>query len=99
MGAQFNEIALPRELTPDRLKATFGDIQDRDRWENGHSYSGGFGMASGLKITAKEFPDMEAGREYLFGAAQKWEEAIAVTVPSERDPEKKCWLIGAWCSS
>jgi len=90
MGANFNTINLKGER-PDILGA-FRGIQDDDRYENGHSYSGGFGMTTGLSFIEKSFASDDDADEWLIENCQKWEDALAVFVNDH-------YRIGAWCSS
>lgn len=97
MGAYFNEMKVDGSKTRNEVKEIFSDAQDTDRYENGHSYSGGFGMASGLKFPEKTFKSEDEALDWLQDNAQKWREALAVTV--KEDDKPACWLIGAWCAS
>lgn len=96
MGASFNLM----HATGDRRKVAeeFQKVQDTDRYDNGHSYSGGFGMASGLSFSPQSFAadKEEEAVTWLEDNAQKWGPALAVKVGSDSDQH---WLIGAWCSS
>ena len=65
MGA----MTLAGDVDRSLVNAAFKNCQEEDRFENGHSYSGGFGMARGLLFAVLEFPDA--------GAARDWLEAIA----------------------
>src|SRR6476659_2938853 len=93
MGASFQTASLPLKKSEVELKKEFSKMQQQDRYENGHEYSGGFGMASGLKINFNTFATSKAAREWISENAEKWENASAVRVPSE-----KVWVIGAWCA-
>ncbi|ESX17895.1 hypothetical protein X766_16015 [Mesorhizobium sp. LSJC255A00] len=97
MGANFKTQSFDGKLSKKELETAFERVQDQDRYENGHSYSGGFGMARGLQIADKTFRDREIAEEYLDSNCEKWEEAIAV-VYTDKDGAKK-WLIGAVCAS
>jgi hypothetical protein len=102
MGAAFNFITYSN-LPADMLKTRFAQLQEQDRYENGHSYSGGFGMAPGLRLhsTLEPFPTKDAAYDYLESHAQKWEDAIGVRYLTESDVEGGQlvrWAIGAWCS-
>lgn len=90
MGASFNCIA---EIgTETEIRAKFAQIQDQDRYENGHVYSGGFGMAEGLTFTNKTFATNKEARDWLLDNCQKWDNALAAKVGDH-------WVIGAWCAS
>lgn len=96
MGACFQSMTLDGKLTRKEVEAKFESAQADDRYENGHSYSGGFGMASGLTFVGKTFNTEDAANEYLQETAQKWENALAVTFTKDGAAH---WMIGAWCSS
>ena len=97
MGACF--VTLHIEAKDDaELKSIFEKAQEDDRYENGHCYSGGIGMASGLTINrGRVFGDSELADEFLAEKCQKWENAVAVEIESRS--EGTSWLVGAWCSS
>lgn len=98
MGANFQTMNLDGALDHKAVKEAFEKAQDEDRYENGHSYSGGFGMASGLLFHGDNtFPTDNAAEEYLNGHCQKWDEAIAVKYLADAD--KVRWMIGAVCAS
>lgn len=97
MGANFQTLALDGKLDRMAVERKFNDAQEQDRYENGHSYSGGLGMASGLIFVDIEvFADARSANEYLEQHCAKWEEARAVRYKYEDDTR---WMIGAWCSS
>jgi hypothetical protein len=104
MGANFETMNVDGGKTRAEVKSIFESAQDQDRYENGHSYSGGFGMASGLKFVDRTWQGKELIFEteqdadtWLSENCQKWEEAQAVKF---RDKNGKTqWMIGAWCSS
>lgn len=96
MGANFQTM---KTASHDKAaaKAEFEKAQDQDRYENGHSYSGGFGMATGLDfVSAPTFTDEDAAYEWLDENCVKWENAKAVTLNEGND---LCWFIGAVCAS
>jgi len=98
MGASFNTMTCAPILDEKGVRKEFEDARETDRYENGHSYSGGFGMARGLKFRNDLiFPNEEAGTDWLQNNAQKWEEAIVVRFIDKNGIKE--WLIGAWCSS
>jgi hypothetical protein len=112
MGASYCEMSVSRDMPVAKLKENFAYIQERDRHDNGHSYSGGFGMARGLTVLSREFPTLDAAQDWLVENAQKWGPALAVTATDTRpvlvwgridkpnpDHNKRLWVIGAWCSS
>jgi len=96
MGANFQTM---KSKTADRAEARkeFEAAQDQDRYENGHSYSGGFGMASGLEFNDEpSFMNEDDAEEWLNDNAKKWDDALAIQV---NDGNRTYWLIGAWCAS
>jgi hypothetical protein len=95
MGANFETMVLPGDLTPDQVLIRFDSAQDQDRYENGHSYSGGFGMASGLTFTGLKFESREAAEDHLDEACKKWEAALAVQFTADGHP---FWMISALCA-
>jgi hypothetical protein len=97
MGASWQMMQVPGDKTWNEVTDLFADVQDQDLYENGHSYSGGFGMARGLKRVNQTFDSSRMAERWLQENAQKWEEALAVTVAEGGQPAY--WLIGAWCSS
>lgn len=100
MGASFQTMILPASLSDEEIKSKFRDVQDQDRYENGHSYSGGFGMAKGLRLEPRTFDNPDDAWKYLEDHCQKWDEAKAVRA---RQPDSVTnpiiWCIGAWCAS
>lgn len=91
MGAAF--VTMKAKGTPAEVKQQFESAQGRDRYENGHMYSGGFGMCRGLAFATpnKVYTEHDA-YEYTVEAAQKWGAALAVKLG---DAE---YFIGAWCA-
>ena len=98
MGAEFCTMSVPASKTEAEVRAEFQRAQDDDRYENGHSYSGGFGMATGLKFEGGPvFGNVVDAERHLQEHCVKWEEARAVkhkTLSGET-----FYLIGAWCAS
>lgn len=97
MGANFNTLSVPGDYSDAQIREAFREAQDQDRYENGHCYSGGFGMATGLRVENRMFESYADAVGYLEEACQKWGDAIAVKHRVfEGDPY---YLIGAWCAS
>lgn len=94
MGASFN--TMKAEGTEVEVKTKFMLAQNQDRHDNGHSYSGGFGMASGLEFPGFVAPSEKEAETWLEANCQKWEAALAVRIGMRED---QAWLIGAWCAS
>lgn len=97
MGANFNDMKVDGSKTRNEVEVIFSDCQERDRYDNGHAYSGGFGMANGLEFPDQTFDTTDAAYQWLMDNAQKWEAALCVTVKEGDKPA--VWMIGAWCSS
>lgn len=97
MGCVFNTMSVGGTVTEDDLRARFEDEQEQDRYENGHSYSGGFGMATGVVITTRTFADENAAYDWLNENAEKWGPALAVRYIAGGGQMR--WMIGANCSS
>ena len=95
MGANFVSFNAPWK-SQQEVRRDFEEAQRQDQWENGHCYSGGIGMARGLKFTASTFVTDKEADEWLMYHAQKWEEALVVKVEESGKPP---FRIGAWCSS
>lgn len=99
MGASFCTMTVAGDKSRAEVRDAFIEEQMNDRHNNGHSYSGGLGMASGLKWhngNGNLFADEQSALTYLEANCVKWEEAMAVQY---RDGDKVRYLIGAWCAS
>lgn len=76
------------------ISEAFRTAQDQDVMENGHSYSGGIGMAAGYRIVSKPLPQYaaEALGERLLGDEQngprKWGEAHVIPVTPITKPRQ-----------
>lgn len=111
MGASFASRRLDGKLSKAEVKAKFEAIQDADRHDNGHSYSGGLGMTSGLTFVDKQptFATVDLALNWIQDEAEKWENALCVRAVGapwamSKDepapaPDAEVWVIGAWCSS
>lgn len=98
MGASFATLTI-KERDQVKARKIFADKQASDRYENGHSYSGGIGMANGISFLPDHpFTDVDAADDWLSDNAEKWEAALAVPI---LDAANKflCWRVGAWCAS
>ena len=87
---------------PEQDKSTvwqlFQEEQEQDRYENGHCYSGGIGMAEGIRfLDDKKFGSVEEAEDWVVDQAQKWGPALAVRV-IHPDQSKCGWYYGAWCA-
>ena len=87
MGAQYQEMRLHGDLATAEVQNKFQQAQEQDRYENGHIYSGGFGMATGLEFVAgsRTFPRLEDASKWLQENAQKWRAALAVRAKDGRE--------------
>lgn len=94
MGSSYNQLTI-KAATRKEAETKFAMLQDQDRYENGHSYSGGIGMARGLAFASETFATKEAAEEWLVDNAEKWGPAIAV----RSGDTPNAWIVGAWCSS
>ena len=109
MGASFETLTMPGTLTRIEVRSRFTDAQDQDRHENGHSYSGGIGMATGLEFREDKFPSIDAATDWLCDQAEKYEDALAVRATDDQPlrwdgkPNPRygveLWVIGAICAS
>lgn len=97
MGASFQTMTIDGKQQRKEVETLFVEAQDRDRYENGHSYSGGFGMATGLVFEDRTFDNREQAEKFLDEVCVKWEDARAVTFLNEN--KEATWLIGAMCAS
>lgn len=98
MGANFDYRVYRGKLFSD-AKSAFEGAQDDDRYENGHSYSGGIGMATGVtKVDGDVFESESAAYDYVVENAQKWGDALAVEFRDAAGNTAN-WFIGAWCAS
>lgn len=59
-------------------------------------YNGTFSTMSGLCITNKIFYDEDSAENYIATHAEKWGDALAVTV--EPDDKKSYTLVGGWAA-
>lgn len=96
MGANFQTLTYDGDLTEIAVKDRFDDAVAQSRIEDGHSYSGEIGMATGLQFSGETFEDQYTAEIHVESAAEKWGPAIAVRF---KQADKEFWLIGAWCSS
>jgi len=91
--------------TPLEAKKASMRIIHEDCHENGHSYSGSIGMASGVHYCAGQPKSDDAADSFIFGTedlegkAQKWGPAILVEIEPDPQSGARKWMLGAWCSS
>ena len=97
MGAAYVTGFCP-EQDKSTVQQLFQEEQEQDRYENGHCYSGGIGMAEGISfLDDKKFGSVEEAEEWVVDQAQKWGPALAVRVINP-DQSKCGWYYGAWCA-
>lgn len=97
MGACYVDGFCPEQDTK-VVSQLFTEAQEEDRYENGHSYSGGFGMADGIRFKHdQKFGSIEEAEEWVVDNAAKWGPALAVQI-IHPDPTKCGWYFGAWCA-
>ena len=92
MGANF--VTLSYHGTKKEITTRFEKDQERDRYENGHSYSGGIGMARGLTFIDLEVDTEEQATAWLDEHCVKWDNALAVKIKGS-----DMWIVGAVCSA
>ena len=92
MGAEYQEITL-LPMSPRDVATEWTKIHDQALYDHGHAgYSGTFAEVSGVDVRSQlSFPDNESAATYVQDHHEKWEDAIAVRIPTG-------WYIGAWCS-
>lgn len=93
MGAEFS-IFTVKGGNKLHVERRFKARQDKDAYEMGHSYSGGFNMANGILVREHlKFKSYEEAEQYLCDNCKKWEEAIAVMY--RNNAGQLVWLVGA----
>jgi hypothetical protein len=97
MGAAFVTRVLPGTLSQAEVRERFRAMQEQDRYENGHSYSGSIGMADGLEFRSNQFETDEEAREWLDDNAEKFGPALCIKRTNAKG--EPIWVIGASCSS
>ena len=97
MGGSFNFMTMNGEKTKDEVRNHFNSIGEEDRYENGHSYSGGWGMFPGISFISKEFADVDEAEDWICENQQKWDSAMCVKF--KNDKGETHWAIGGWASS
>lgn len=97
MGASFVTLHMDGNLLRSEVTSRFRDAQEDDLHENGHSYSGGIGMARGLRFENKSFATVALAEEWLADHAKKYGPAVTVHATAQNGTD--VWIIGAWCSS
>lgn len=78
MGSVFLARTHPYSDEP-TLRAWVRESQDRDAYEHGSSYSGGWNMCRGLRILPQRvFSTQSEAEEYVYEHAEKWGDLLAV---------------------
>jgi hypothetical protein len=98
MGASYIDLTYPGSMSEKDVRDKFASDQSNCRYENGHSYSGGIGMANGIKFTGRTFATQAEAETWTQDNAVKWEAAQCSRVRLEPD-DNGFWYIGAWCAS
>lgn len=80
----------------EKAKAEFVADQESDRYENGHSYSGGIGMLDGVSNKVETAEDFNEAQDWICENAEKWEEAKVVSF-KDKDGNN-LFMIGGWCA-
>jgi hypothetical protein len=97
MGATFVRTQMPGELGPAEVERRFEELRRTDLYENGHSYSGGWGMFPGLKFARLQvFDDQASAEEWVAEYTKKSQPAAAVRFRDKDGVEQ--WLLGGWAS-
>ena len=97
MGAVYVEGFYNQE-DKNAVRENFQEAQEHDRYENGHCYSGGIGMAEGIHfLNDKKFDNIQEAEDWVIDEAQKWGPALAVRIINP-DANKNGWYFGAWCA-
>lgn len=108
MTASFQTLVLPGKMTRIEVRQSFQCEQEQDRYENGHSWAGGLGMATGLEFREDQFRSVGAAKDWLEGLAEDQGDALAVRAVDHQPllwdgtPNPACgvefWVIGANCA-
>jgi Zn finger protein HypA/HybF involved in hydrogenase expression len=77
MGGQYNSFSSEAKNFK-LLGMEFRNAQSEDEYENGHSYSGGWGQKEGLRDTGKVFNSRDEAEEWIQDNNEKWGPADAV---------------------
>ena len=77
MGSQYNSFTSD-EKDFKKVAQRFSNAQSEDEYENGHSYSGGWGQKEGLRNTGKVFDTLNEAEEWIQENNDKWGSADAV---------------------
>lgn len=97
MGANFIWTTLDGDMSQAALRKEFLRMQEEDRYENGHSYSGGWGMCDGLEVdSCKVFACVDDSVTWLGDRAVKWGPAVAVQAKAKGG--KRVWVLAGTCS-
>ncbi len=97
MGGCFNFMTMNGEKQKYEVLEHFNAIAEEDRYENGHSYSGGWGMFPGLNFKDTVFDNVDEAEDWIEENQQKWDAAICVKFKNDKDEIH--WAIGGWASS
>jgi len=92
MGAVFNTIKVTAATDKEALAGCRAAIEE-SRYEDGHSYSGGIGMADGCRIVGFTFATADEAYDWLEENAEKYGPALGVKL------KEGGYAFGALCSS
>ena len=99
MGANFSMFQTAAK-TPEQAMRDCSARIEQSAYEDGHSYSGEIGMASGVVMTTKKFTNPDTAIDWLDDNAEKWGPALGVTLLSAKKGNAlRGFIFGAWCSS
>lgn len=96
MGCNFQTLIFSGTYDKETLQSAFDGRVQESRYEDGNSYSGEIGMATGLIIEDLEFASYDEAFAWLDDHCIKWEEARAVKFTNSKGT---WWFIGAQCAS
>ena len=100
MGASWQTLTYPGNLSRVELAKRFKRDQDDDRRAHGTSlYSGSIGcVPAGLQFSDREFDKVIEASTWLSERCEKWEPAVVAFVRGNpRLDIEPIWLVGAWC--
>lgn len=95
MGACSNFMTI-QTIDRAEIKKEFKEYVEELIYDYGHDpYNGTFSTCSGLTITSKTFENENEARDYILDHTEKWGDALAVTIKSDKGDYT---LIGGWCA-
>ena len=97
MGGSFNFITMNGDESKESVIEHFKLMAEDDLYENGHSYSGGWGMFPGLIFKDQVFDNVDLAEDAIMENQCKWDPALCVKFKNEDG--KIHWALGGWASS